>query len=120
MFSICNRCFWYTKRSGVPSDCPALIARQDARKPHILEQRHHHACRDNTDEVLTGCRTPSPSCRGASPSSLRRALHAKELARLGHGHGPALDPGVGLLPMLVLHQIALLQPATSLRLGAPM
>merc|ERR1712159_934059 len=57
------------------------------------------------------------------------ALQAKELPRLGHGHGPALDPGVGLLPVrtllaahdlpvLVLHQIALLQPAPSLRLGA--
>ena len=71
-FSICYRCFWYTKRSGVvPSDRPVLIAQQDARKPHILEQRHHHACRDNTHELLTGRRTPSPSCRGASPSSPR-------------------------------------------------
>merc|ERR1712225_223050 len=57
------------------------------------------------------------------------ALEAKKLPRLGHGHGPALDPGVGPLPVgtrltahdlpvLVLHQIALLQPARSLRLGA--
>merc|ERR1719313_2471101 len=56
------------------------------------------------------------------------ALEAKELARLGHSHGPTLDVGVGLLPVrtllaahdlpvLVLHQIALLQPAPSLSLG---
>ena len=101
--------------------CPSL--KQDAGEPHIPELRAssppsiiHPVSNSLAVELLRLL------VQGRALLHGDESLHAELLPRLRHGEGPALDPGVGLLPVralllahdppvLVLHQAGLRQPA---------